>query len=381
MKRLFLSLVIVTSFTFSSNISTAIDNFGFKLFSKISNSSKNIIISSASIYTALLLVELGAKRDTKKELQNILDSREFSQDDIKRLQQRLQSSKDYNLTSINSIWIQKNLKIKDDFKTKAKEIFEASVEEVDFYHHPIESIKKINKWVEIRSNHLIKNFLSENKSAKEIVAILLNVIYFNGIWESSFKHTKKGIFFGLNREFTIDMMRQTSKFRVYKTDALKAIELPYRGDFSMVVVVPENFLEFEKGLSFDKLKSIVSNFGRKRRIQLIMPKFRAKYHQDLIDSLKKMGMRLSTSSRADFSGIFESAKFGISKVIHESVIEVSEKGTKASAATAVVFTKSVRRVEDFIVNKPFFFFIIDKRDGLILFMGRVLEPKAFDSSF
>ena len=59
---------------------------------------------------------------------------------------------------------------------------------------------------------------------------------------------------------------------------------------------------------------------------------------------------------------------------------MNEEGTEAAAATAVVMTKAeaIRRYPPIIfrADHPFLFLIRDNKSGSILFMGRVMNPKA-----
>ena len=79
---------------------------------------------------------------------------------------------------------------------------------------------------------------------------------------------------------------------------------------------------------------------------------------------------------ADFSGMTGSRDLYISKVIHQSFIEVNEEGTEAAAATAVIMSgKSISLgPKIFKADHPFLFFIIHKPTNTILFMGRFIEP-------
>ena len=63
------------------------------------------------------------------------------------------------------------------------------------------------------------------------------------------------------------------------------------------------------------------------------------------------------------------------------MIEVDEEGTVAAAATAVIgseiesaFSEPPR--EEFIADHPFLFFLRDLQTGLLLFQGRVVNPKS-----
>lgn len=86
-----------------------------------------------------------------------------------------------------------------------------------------------------------------------------------------------------------------------------------------------------------------------------------------------MGMPAAFSDSADFSGITDSTQLKIDKVIHQSFIEVNEKGTEAAAAT-VVSMMPTSAGNDFIANHPFIFFIEHKETGQILFMGKLENP-------
>ncbi|MCX7998408.1 MAG: hypothetical protein N3A69_05575, partial [Leptospiraceae bacterium] len=62
-------------------------------------------------------------------------------------------------------------------------------------------------------------------------------------------------------------------------------------------------------------------------------------------------------------------------VVHQAYVKVDEKGSEAAAATAVVVgVTAVREKKVFRVDRPFVFVIQDRETGLILFMGRVVDP-------
>ena len=60
------------------------------------------------------------------------------------------------------------------------------------------------------------------------------------------------------------------------------------------------------------------------------------------------------------------------------MIEVDEEGTVAAAATAILMeTESAEPPrEKFIADHPFLFFLRDLQTGLLLFQGRVVNPKS-----
>ena len=85
-------------------------------------------------------------------------------------------------------------------------------------------------------------------------------------------------------------------------------------------------------------------------------------------------------NKANFSKITGNRDLAIYDVIHKAFIGVDEKGTEASAATAVLFGVTAAhglrpRVITMKINRPFVFFIQDVETGTILFAGRVVNPK------
>jgi len=92
-----------------------------------------------------------------------------------------------------------------------------------------------------------------------------------------------------------------------------------------------------------------------------------------------LGMPLAFDSRkADFSAITKSEPLFISAVAHQANISVDEKGTEATAATAVVVqaTASPAPAPVVHVDRPFIFAVRDTKSGAILFLGRVMDPSA-----
>ena len=59
-------------------------------------------------------------------------------------------------------------------------------------------------------------------------------------------------------------------------------------------------------------------------------------------------------------------------LFHQSNIKVDEKGTEATAATVLWATAGGSL--PFEADRPFMFLIQDRDTGLILFMGRVMDP-------
>jgi serpin B len=95
-------------------------------------------------------------------------------------------------------------------------------------------------------------------------------------------------------------------------------------------------------------------------------------------------MEPGPGSGADFTGISPGTKpldqLSISIVQHKAWVEVNEVGTEAAAATAVLMAgrgmapETVPFKPVFRADHPFLFLIRDTSTGVVLFMGRVMNP-------
>ncbi|OXM13347.1 hypothetical protein CGZ75_19970 [Paenibacillus herberti] len=65
--------------------------------------------------------------------------------------------------------------------------------------------------------------------------------------------------------------------------------------------------------------------------------------------------------------------------IHETVLEVDEKGTEAAAATMIAVESSGgTKSNEFKADRPFFLAIEDSVSGGWLFLGSISKPEALD---
>jgi len=70
----------------------------------------------------------------------------------------------------------------------------------------------------------------------------------------------------------------------------------------------------------------------------------------------------------------------VSDVLHQATVAVDEKGTEASAATAIILAGTTSAVIEpptpkvVTVDRPFLFVIRDNPTGAVLLLGQVVAP-------
>jgi serpin B len=108
-----------------------------------------------------------------------------------------------------------------------------------------------------------------------------------------------------------------------------------------------------------------------------VPRFGFESGFRLKEVLSELGAEVAFTPEADFSGIAEGSEdLYIYDVYHDTFIEVDEEGTEAAASTGVVIGGVSATVGQFemSVDRPFVFFIRDRRTKTVLFLGRVVSP-------
>jgi serpin B len=216
----------------------------------------------------------------------------------------------------------------------------------------------------------------------DAVMYLINAIYFNAKWKYEFDKDKtyEGNFtLADGSNHLTDFMVVNGDFYYTSNNDFRAVELPY-GDsaFSMVVMLPsgeKTVADLVDSLDVEHWDSWFENSGI-RNVQVELPKFKYGFKSLLNDPLINLGLGVAFSDAADFTRINPVRNLFISRVIHQTFIDVQEEGTEAAAATIVEI--SYTSIGDgpviFKVNKPFLYLIKENSTGAIIFIGKVGKP-------
>jgi serpin B len=364
------------------------NTFALDLYRKLAEEKGNLFLSPYSISSALAMTYAGARKETARQMVTTLHfnlSQERLHPAFYSLSKLLQpTGKDYQLSIANALWGQKGYKFMKDFLDITNKYYEAGFKEVDYIDDVAreQTRQMINKWVEEQTNDKIKNLIGPRDLTYLTRLVLTNAIYFKGKWELQFKPENTKIMpFYITEKDTVDtpIMYQRAEFKYTEDNDVQVLELPYAGgDLSMVIILPKFNIplsRIEEDLSMERLESWLSELS-KQEVDVYIPRFKLESRFILNEPLQKLGMvDAFDEDLADFSGMTTQSKLHISKVIHQSFVEVNEEGTEAAAATAVIMgTKAVIFRPVFQANRPFIFLIRNLRSGSILFIGRLVEP-------
>jgi serpin B len=367
--------------------------FAVDLYGKLRNQPGNLFFSPSSISTALAMTYAGARGETAEQMARVLHL-PAPQDKLPEAFRWLHAAlrpvaekPSYRLNVANRLWGQQGYHFLPDFLAVTRDFFHAELAEVDFIGHTELARETINEWVEKQTQDKIKALVPRGVLTDLTRLVLTNAIYFKGDWTRPFpKNATRDEIFLVSRDksTTVPLMHKTDDFKFASVDGLKALELPYgNGDLSTVVLLPDEIdglSALEQKLSYESLTRWINGL-QKRKVQVFLPRFKLTSDFSLSTVLAAMGMPLAfDENRADFTGISTQEPLYISAVLHKAFVDVNEEGTEAAAATGVVMAARAAMIPRepplFRADHPFVFLIVDNRTKSILFLGRVINPKA-----
>ena len=374
----------------SAEIIKVNQDFAFELFREVYSlsSKENIMISPLSVSYALGMTYNGAAGTTKEAFKNVLHFGELTDQEVNEsyqdlMDQLIHLDKQVQFSIANSIWYKMGFQVLQEFITTNKTYFDAAVRELDFYDPA--SVDIINGWIEDKTNDKIKDMLDQIPS--NALMYLINAIYFNAKWKYEFDktQTQAGTFYLDDGTSTqAEFMKVTGNFNYRATADFTAIELPY-GDstFSMLVLLPEGGKKVSGLVSMMDTSDYSTWTGslKPAGLQIMLPKFKYSYggvNELLNDPLISLGLGIAFDDlSADFSRISTLPGLYISRVIHQTFIDVQEEGTEAAAATIVEIYEKNGNPQPLLlrIDRPFLYLIKENSSGAIMFMGKVGRPE------
>jgi len=365
------------------------NTFALELYAQLKEKSGNLFFSPYSISMALAMTYGGARGTTAEEMSqtlHFLRNAKKTHTAFAKLQHRFAKiqNRAVKLHIANALWPQQSYAFLPDYLAQIKRYYGAATTALDYANATEAARTHINTWVADKTQDKIQELIRQGDLDPLTTLVLVNAIYFKGDWSSQFNKEQTHLadfVLADNTKTKVEMMHQTGNFDYAETQDMQLLKLPYVGeDLVMLVVLPKKdktLADIEAQLQIEKLNAWCVRM-RKQEVAVFLPKFKISWGtQNLVTELQNLGMRKAFSGEADFSGMDDTQNLTISLVLHKAFVEVNEKGTEATAATAVVLTRGSST--SFKADHPFLFMIQDQKTGSLLFLGRVSDPRSSDS--
>lgn len=370
---------------------SASDTFGVALLSAVNTTrtDSNIFMSPLSVSVALGMTMNGAAGNTYAEMRRGLGFGTLPQDEINQSYKSLTDlllALDPHVTFkiANSIWMDQHFApvVEPVFLSSVRQSFGAEARALDFASP--NAVSTINSWADQNTAGKIKKVL--DRIGDDEVMFLMNAIYFKGDWRSAFdpKDSKPQPFKLLSGQaINVETMYRKGNVRRGSIPGATVVDLPYGGDaFTMTILLPDSASDVNALIG-----SLTPSTWRQAQasvqaanVGLYLPKIKLSWKAQLLPELGSLGMRdMQNPLVADFGKLAQGARPGdlyITKVQHDSYIDVNEVGTEAAAVTTVgVGVTSVCLTCDVRIDRPYLFAIRERLSGTVLFVGKIVHPE------
>ncbi|NWU42308.1 SERP3 protein, partial [Hylia prasina] len=358
--------------------------FAISLYRHISAAENrtNLVVSPASVAVSLELLQFGAQGNTLTELQDALGYSIHGN----VLQKYLLSYifQDTVLQLGCSLFVDAGVQLSPGFAERAARWANSSLLQTNLTDP---NTTHTQEWITTDlADGDVRGMTLESAGSSLSQVTLVSTLYFRSMWQKKFSLMDSQMLpFTMPEGLTLKVptMHHTAEvnygqFQTAALEAFSVVELPYLGEkLSMFLVLPSHkstpLSQIESHLSA-KTITLWANSLKRTKMDIFLPRFGIQSLFDLKTVLSALGIRDAFDPiTANFKGISEQDSLYISEAIHKAEIEVTEDGTKASGATAMVLLKR-SRTPIFKADRPFTFFLRQANTGSVLFIGRVTNP-------
>lgn len=352
----------------------------------------SVLFSPLSVLSALALVQNGARGETLAQLEATtgLDAQALN-GYLDAYRARIAGENLFgggdpgaplDVQLANSIWIKdsKTLEIDGAYLDTCSRMLGASAFRAPFDES---TVGDINGWVDRHTDEMIPAII--DSIPDEARLYLINALCFDSPWESPYEaeDVHDAVFTcedGTEQDVSLMVSLEDSYLQ---NDMFTGFVRPYAEyRFAFVGLLPREgatLAEAVESIDGAALCSLLQPVPD-TKVAVELPRFEREYQTDLSCTIEAMGARdLFDSQRADLGGIGKDGQdpLYVSGIKHKTFIDVSEKGTRAAAATSIgIMAGSAAPTLEFelervVLDRPFIYMIVDLETQTPLFLGTV----------
>jgi serpin B len=371
--------------------------FGLDALSALcrANPRGNLLLSPASLATGLGMAYLGARGSTARAMSGVLRLPAAGGQALEAgLQARSAGlrgldSPGVTVAGSDQVWADPSLRTLRSYLNAVATGYGAGVRRVPLLHDPGQAAQQIDSSIAAATQGQIPQLLSPD-SLSGIGWVLTSALYLHAAWATPFQasQTSAGPFTtAAGRRISVKFMHG-GDFRTTSAGGWTAVSLPYRGGkLAMMALLPAARAGGCPMPPVAALRAITTRLAARDRTSwpadpssrraIALPKVSLSSRAGLKGLLSRLGMGIAFSPAADFAGLSPQACC-IGLVQQAATLRVGEKGTVASAATAVGMTPTAARVPvpQIVFDRPYLLLVTDTVTGEPLFLARVASPAA-----
>lgn len=350
----------------------------------LSGEEGNVCYSPLSLSMALSMLTAGTGGDSQAQLLSALgmegqDIQWLAQQNGTLLRYLWREDENGGLKLANSLWVDQDALLKEEYADLAAEEFYAASREVDFSSGDVAA--QMSQWISDQTNGLLKPDLSTDPD--QLLAII-NTLYFKDSWREPFAAqvtTTETFTTGDGRQVQADFLNGVFTGHSYaKGEGYIKTALPFAGGSQMILILPDEGVSPSDLLENPDVAAQLfsAEMDQPADVTLACPKFSFDTTLDLVEAMKAMGVTDIFGDQADLSGMLEQSAY-VSSIQQGTHVAVDENGAEAAAYTSIGINamSAPLPLEQVTIrlDRPFIF-AINSDNGVQLFTGIVSDPTA-----
>ncbi|XP_037089379.1 serpin B6-like [Pollicipes pollicipes] len=365
-----------------ANVPTGLD---LKLLKALTSSlNKNQAVAPFVISSLMTQVWLGARGDTRNEMTPVLGIETskgycFLKGYMHAVEELSSGISNVTTGVFNRIYLRDNFNVKSRFKLLLRQFYSADVKK---FSSATLAANEINADVAKVTRKRIQK-LVQASALQNAALVLVSALYFKGLWLTPFDKTVKEPFLTASGDKQVDMMKLETRVPYVKMSNFDAIALPYTDkNYVMLILRPLTRNMAAVSRLRDDLDTLdVADIMKRLRsssVQISMPRFKMRASYGLVGTMSQLGIRKVFTRQADLGNIADKPLV-VDSIIHKVFIEVTEKGTEAAGAAAVVvgITSLPPPPIQFTADRPFFAMVWNKKHRINMFSIFMTSPQTF----
>ena len=359
-------------------------DFALKLFKACRENGQNTLVSPLSVIAALSMTANGAGGETLSQMESMfgMDIDELNAFTGSYLKSFTGGDK-CKVNIADSIWFDdsKGFVPEKDFLQTNANYYDASLYKAPFND---DTVKELNAWVNKNTDHTIPEIIA--KLPQNSIMVILNALAFEAEWLDVYntQNVREGTFTCEDgSQKTAEFMYGKESLFLKDDKATGFIKRYSGGKYAFAAMLPDEGVTISEYVAYLNGENIQKTLAGRENctVYTSIPKFEAECSFDLKDRLISLGMKDAfDQNNADFSRIGSSTNGNIyvNGVVHKTYIKVDEKGTKAGAATAVIFGENSADLDfkEVYLDRPFVYMLIDLETNIPFFIGVMSDTES-----
>nr|XP_061787005.1 pigment epithelium-derived factor-like [Nerophis lumbriciformis] len=361
----------------TTKMGAATSDFGYNLFRALASreASTNIFLAPISVSAVLTQLSMGGSERAQRQLFRALRYHTLQDPQLHNTLKDLLTSVEAagkGFSGAARIYLARRLRLKQEFLALVEQQYAVRPKVLQ---GGSQDTKAINDWVSQETGGKIPRFL-EKALARTPGVNAASAAYFKGKWATAFRQAPTLDNFQQEGKapVRVPMMQQDNypvKMGIDPDLSCTIAQIVMNDDVSMFVFLPDevtaNLTALEDTLTAEFVQDLSMTL-QATHVSIALPVLKFSFSTDLLPLMADLGLT-DWLANTDLEKI-SPQPVKLVTVNHKVAMETATEGNQPPPATST--TGHLR----YHVDRPFVFLIRDEASGALLFVGRVLNPKA-----